>query len=191
MMPVWTPGSYLVREYSRQVEQVTAANGKTSATLNVKKTDKNHWLVDCMGADEVALRYTLYCHEMSVRTNWVERDFAFLTGAATFLTRSDMLASPHVVHIDALPNWPKVATSLAAVDARNPWTRRAASFDELVDSPILLGAIFMVNIKHGFFSGGTDLPFSVIILLLLCFFLVEGGGKLSLDSAFRGNHATA
>ncbi len=149
MMPVWTPGSYLVREYSRQVEQVTATNGKTSATLNVKKTDKNHWLVDCMGVDEVALRYTLYCHEMSVRTNWVEKDFAFLTGAATFLTCSDMLASPHVVHIDALPNWPKVATSLAAVDARNPWTRRAANFDELVDSPILLGAIDIQTFEAG------------------------------------------
>ncbi len=149
MMPVWTPGSYLVREYSRQVEQVTAANGKTSATLNVKKTDKNHWLVDCIGADEIALRYTLYCREMSVRTNWVEKDFAFLTGAATFLTRSDMLASPHVVHIDALPNWPKLATSLAAVDTRNPWTRRAANFDELVDSPILLGAIDIQTFEAG------------------------------------------
>lgn len=61
----------------------------------------------------------------------------------------------------------------------------------LVHIPILLGAVFLVNIKHGFFSGGTDLPFSVIILLLLCFFLVEGGGKLSLDSAFRGHHAAA
>ncbi len=149
MMPVWTPGSYLVREYSRQVEQVTAANGKTSATLNLKKADKNHWLVDCTGVDEVALRYTLYCHEMSVRTNWVEKDFAFLTGAATFLTCSDMLASPHFVHIDALPNWPKVATSLAAVDARNPWTRRASSFDELVDSPILLGAIDIQTFDAG------------------------------------------
>ncbi len=149
MMPVWTPGSYLVREYARQVEQVAAVNGKTSAALNVRKKDKNHWLVDCTGADEVAVRYTLYCHEMSVRTNWVERDFAFLTGAATFLTRSDMLAHPHVVHIDALPNWPKIATSLVASDARNPWTRKAANFDELVDSPILLGAIDIQTFEVG------------------------------------------
>lgn len=149
MMPVWTPGSYLVREYARQVEAVSASNGKTNAALSVRKKDKNHWLVDCAGADEVALRYTLYCREMSVRTNWVERDFAFLTGAATFLTRSDMLANPHVVHIDALPNWPKVATSLAVVDPRKPWTRRAANFDELVDSPILLGAIDIQTFEVG------------------------------------------
>ncbi len=141
MMPVWTPGSYLVREYARQVEQLIAADGKTNALLSIKKKDKNHWLVDCAGVEEVAVHYTLYCHEMSVRTNWVERDFAFLTGAATFLTRSDMLDHPHIVRIDALPNWPKIATSLKAIDIREPWVRRALSYDELVDSPILLGAI--------------------------------------------------
>ena len=141
MMPVWTPGSYLVREYARQIEQISASDGKTNSALGLKKKDKNHWLVDCAGAGEVVLRYSLYCREMSVRTNWIERDFAFLTGAATFLTRSDMLDHPHVVRIDALPNWPKIATSLEVVVVRDPWTRRAANFDELVDSPILLGAM--------------------------------------------------
>jgi uncharacterized membrane protein YphA (DoxX/SURF4 family) len=55
----------------------------------------------------------------------------------------------------------------------------------LVHIPILLGAVFLVNIQEGFFSGGTDFLFSLIILLLLCFFLVEGGGYFSLDHAFR------
>lgn len=54
----------------------------------------------------------------------------------------------------------------------------------LVQIPILLGAVFFVNMKQGFFSGGTDLPFSIIILLFLCFFLVEGGGQLSLDNRY-------
>ena len=141
MMPVWTPGSYLVREYARQVEQLAAMDGKTNAILTIKKKDKNHWLVECNGANEVTVRYTLYCHEMSVRTNWVERDFAFLTGAATFLTRADMLDHPHVLRIDALPHWPKLATSLPSIDPRDLWARKAASFDELVDSPLLMGAI--------------------------------------------------
>ena len=111
-----------MREYARQVEKRgRRVNGKTNAALVLKKKDKNHWLVETEGANEVSVRYTLYCHEMSVRTNWVERDFAFLTGAATFLTRSDMLHHPHVVRIDALPNWPKVATSLAMSDDRDLW----------------------------------------------------------------------
>ncbi|MFT3679638.1 MAG: DoxX family protein [Ferruginibacter sp.] len=61
----------------------------------------------------------------------------------------------------------------------------------IVHIPILVGAIFLVNIRHGFFSGGTDLPFSIIILLLLCFFLVEGSGRLSLDEALRNKHVPA
>jgi len=55
----------------------------------------------------------------------------------------------------------------------------------LVQIPILLGAVFLVNTREGFFSGGTDLPFSIIILLLLCFFSVEGGGYFSLDRGLR------
>lgn len=58
----------------------------------------------------------------------------------------------------------------------------------MVQIPILLGAVFFVNMKQGFFSGGADLPFSVIILLLLCFFVVEGGGYFYLDHRyFSGN----
>ena len=54
----------------------------------------------------------------------------------------------------------------------------------LIHIPVLLGAIFFVNMKQGFFSGGTDLPFSIIILLFLFFFLVEGGGYFSLDHRY-------
>ena len=149
MMPVWTPGSYLVREYARQVEQITAYNGLNQQELDIRKSDKNHWLVACQSAEEVVVRYSLYCREMSVRTNWVERDFAFLTGAATFLTRSDMLDHPHLVRVDALPNWPNVATSLREWKPNDPWTRIASSFDELVDSPIVLGAIDIQSFECG------------------------------------------
>lgn len=62
----------------------------------------------------------------------------------------------------------------------------------LVHIPILLGAVFFVNMKQGFFSGGADLPFSIIILLFLLFFLVEGGGYFSLDNRyFPGKAAKA
>lgn len=59
----------------------------------------------------------------------------------------------------------------------------------LVHIPILLGAVFLVNMKQGFFSGGADLPFSIIILLFLLFFLVEGGGYFSLDHRYFSGKA--
>jgi len=86
---------------------------------------------------------------MSVRTNWVEKDFAFLTGAATFLTCSEMMGNPHIVRLDALPHWPNVATSLPTSNPRDPWTRVAENFDQLVDSPILLGSIDIKSFQVG------------------------------------------
>lgn len=54
----------------------------------------------------------------------------------------------------------------------------------LVQLPIVVGAVVLVNMKQGFFSGGSDLVFSIVILLLLCFFLLEGGGQVSLDHRY-------
>lgn len=161
MMPVWTPGSYLVREYARQIETITARDSASSQPLAIRKLDKNHWHVDCAGVEEVVVDYTLYGREMGVRTNWIEREFAFLTGAATFLTRHDALDRPHILRIDAIPEWTDIATSLKPLDPRDPWIRRAENFDELVDSPMVFGAIDIQSAsiggsKHHLATIGTD-----------------------------------
>jgi predicted metalloprotease with PDZ domain len=138
MMAVWTPGSYLVREYERHVEQV-AAKGPDGAALVVTKTQKNRWRIEAKGAPRVTVTYRVYGREMSVRTNWIESRFALLNGAPTFLTLVEKgAARPHDVTL-ALPGaWKTSVTSLAPV-AGDAHHYRAASYDELVDSPILLG----------------------------------------------------
>jgi predicted metalloprotease with PDZ domain len=69
-MAVWTPGSYLVREYSRHVEQVRA---ESEGQLRVvEKIAKNRWRVTTAGAQEVTVRYRVYGREMTVRTNYIE-----------------------------------------------------------------------------------------------------------------------
>src|SRR6185436_8664981 len=75
MMAVWTPGSYLVREYERNVEAVTAAAADGRA-LAVVKSDKNRWRITTGGAASVTVKYRVYAREMSVRTKWVEAGFA-------------------------------------------------------------------------------------------------------------------
>ena len=90
MMAVWTPGSYLIREYERHVEGLTAAD-PARAPLAVEKTRKNRWRVTTNGARTVWVRYRVYAHEMSVRTNWVDDEFAMINGAPTFIT---LLESP-------------------------------------------------------------------------------------------------
>ena len=136
MMAVWTPGSYMVREYSRHVENVTALNAAGGA-LDVEKTDKNRWRVVTGGAPNVTLRYRVYAHEMSVRTNWVEAEFAMLNGAPTFITLADSNARPHEVVIEPASAWRVSMTALPELGGAHRY--RAPDYDTLVDSPILIG----------------------------------------------------
>ena len=137
-MAVWTPGSYLVREYARHVEAVKAHTAD-GASLSVSKTSKNRWRIAAGGTDAVLLTYRIYCREMSVRTNWIDADFALLNGAPTFLTLVEDSARPHDVHLVLPPNWTTVMTGLSPCPKVGRHSYRAADFDTLVDMPILVG----------------------------------------------------
>jgi predicted metalloprotease with PDZ domain len=138
MMPVWTPGSYLVREYARHVEGVTA-RGPAGRGLAVVKTRKNRWRVETGGAKRVTLIYRVYGREMSVRTNWIEQGFAMLNGAATFITIVEPGAKrPHVITLDLPAGWKTSISGLARVTG-HPHRFHANDFDELVDCPIVAG----------------------------------------------------
>src|SRR5689334_1187670 len=135
-MATWTPGSYLIREYERQVEAVTASAG--TRAVNVAKSTKNRWKITTGGAATVTLRYKVYSREMTVRNNWVESAFAMLNGAPTFITLVERAARPHEVRIELPAAWKRVETPLEPVSG-SPNTYRAADFDTLVDSPIIIG----------------------------------------------------
>ncbi len=135
-MAVWTPGSYLVREYERHVEAVTAiADGRPAV---VAKTLKNRWRVTTGGAASVTVSYRVYGREMTVRNNWIEAGFAMLNGAPTFLTLADKAPRPHDVRIVPAAGWAGSATALMPVEGQ-PHTYRAEDFDTLIDSPIVVG----------------------------------------------------
>jgi predicted metalloprotease with PDZ domain len=136
MMAVWTPGSYLVREYARNVEAVTAtADGRS---LTVSKTDKNRWRIATAGAASVTVKYRVYAREMSVRTNWVDAGVALLNGAPTFMTLADLTPRPHEVIINPASGWKRSLTGLPAMSGGDH-RYRAPDFDTLVDSPIVVG----------------------------------------------------
>ncbi|MFP5379285.1 MAG: hypothetical protein ACLGHP_05970, partial [Vicinamibacteria bacterium] len=136
-MAVWTPGSYLIREYQRHVEQV-AARGAGGQSLAVAKTTKNRWRVSTGGASTVTVSYRVYGREMTVRNNWIEAGFAMLNGAPTFLTLVERGPRPHRVRLELPAGWTRTATALTPV-AGQPHTFVAEDFDTLVDSPIIAG----------------------------------------------------
>ncbi len=150
MMAVWTPGSYLVREFARHVERVTAS-GPGGAPLAVTKTAKNRWTVETGGASAISVRYGVYCREMSVRTNWVESRFALLNGAPTFLTLVERRGRPHEVRVELPPSWPRTVSPLPPAPGGLPHRYLAQDFDTLVDSPLLAGTPAI----HEFTEGGV------------------------------------
>lgn len=135
-MPVWTPGSYLVREFSRHVEGLTAST-PGGERLIVQKVRKNRWRVDTASADRVVIRYQLYAGEMSVRANYVDDEIAIINGAATFLVGDD-LKRAHDVQLKVPTRWTKSVTSLDAKPGE-PNRYIATDYDLLVDSPIAVG----------------------------------------------------
>jgi len=136
-MPVWTPGSYLVREYARHVESVEAFDQEGTA-MDVKKTSKNTWRVHAKNQDLIRFTYRIYGFEVSVRTNFIDADHAFLSPAATFMYVDGMLDHPAQVSIIPHENWSQVSTGLDAVEGKE-FTYHAPDFDILFDSPIEIG----------------------------------------------------
>ncbi|MFL6289592.1 MAG: M61 family metallopeptidase [Thermoanaerobaculia bacterium] len=138
LMAVWTPGSYMVREFARNLEAVTAWSD-AGEPLPMTKTSKNRWRVEARGARlpaKISVRYKVYSREMSVRTNFVDEGFAILNGASTFLTLAGGGKRPHEVRLVLPPQW-RTAVSPLPLEDVNAW--RAPDFDTLVDSPIYAG----------------------------------------------------
>ena len=142
MMAVWTPGSYLIREFARHIEEIAAhAPDETGGSrLPLTKLAKNRWRVTCSELPRVVVRYRLYARELSARTNFVDAGFCLVNGAATFLTLAGDGPRPHHVRLILPPSWKVAVCALPAAGSGEETAFCAADFDQLVDSPIYAGS---------------------------------------------------
>lgn len=158
-MPVWTPGSYLVREFGKNVESFSAsANGKPA---KVQKVTKNTWRVYNAEAAAIKVNYRVYAFEISVRTAFIDDSHAFLSSAGIFMYPAGMLKTPSTVKIIPFGKWDKVSTGLEPV-AGQKFTYYATDFDILFDSPIEVGNqdvfdFMAAGVKHevAMYGGGN------------------------------------
>jgi predicted metalloprotease with PDZ domain len=135
-MPVWTPGSYLIREFEKSVEEFQATAG--GKKLKVEKVRKNAWRIFSNKAGDIKINYRVYAFEVSVRTAFIDDSHAFLSPTGIFMHPDGMISSPSTVKIIPYKNWTKVSTGLEPV-AGQSFTYKAADFDILYDSPIEVG----------------------------------------------------
>ncbi len=151
VMPVWTPGSYLVREFARHVQDFAATDAEGRA-LAWRKTNKDTWRVESGAAvREVRISYRVYANELSVRTNELNDQHAFWNNAALLMYPNGHLRAPATVRVVPFDNW-KIATGLPEVKGQAN-TFRAENFDLLYDSPFDVGNLRVLtfdvrNVPH-------------------------------------------
>lgn len=137
VMPVWTPGSYLVREYARHVQDFAAKDGG-GAELSWSKVDKDTWRINTAGKQDLTVTYLVYANELTVRTNELNDRHAFWNNAALLMYVNGRISAPSTLRVTPFGEW-QVATGLPPV-AGQPNTFHAENFDVLYDSPVEVAA---------------------------------------------------
>ena len=158
-LPVWIPGSYLVREFSKNLQRLRAHQG--TQALALKQVDKCSWQLACATDKPLLLSYQIYAFDNSVRTAWLDGNRGFFNGTSVFLQVLGQEHSPHKMELvadKALVGW-HVATGLTPkkITKNGFGTYEAASYDELVDCPVEMGTFW----SGTFVAGGITHRFVV------------------------------
>lgn len=136
-LPVWTPGSYLVREFSKSVEQIMAVSNDEVRT--VEKIDKNRWKVNTKKKGLLRLFYKVYCFEFSARTTFIDADQGLLNGASLFMFVDGFEQRKGQVDITLPQEWKSYISSMQDKPFKGGVSFEFNNYDILVDAPIQLG----------------------------------------------------
>ena len=171
-LPVWIPGSYLVREFSKNLQRLEARQGQQA--LQVAQLDKCSWQISCSPGKTLVLRYEVCAYDNSVRAAWLDASRGFFNGTSVCLRVAGQTGSPHQVTLVATPpvkQW-QVATGLAPVKvtANGFGTYLAADYDELADCPVEMGRFWSgsfvaCGVPHRFVVAGAPPSFDGARLL--------------------------
>jgi predicted metalloprotease with PDZ domain len=136
-MPVWAPGSYLVREFAKNVEGFSAKT-TSNQLLNSSKVNKNTWRITGINNQELKISYRVYAFELSVRTSFVDASHAFLSPSGIFMFPDGQVPAPSTITIKPHTGWNKISTGLESVKGKSN-TYYAPNYDILYDSPFEIG----------------------------------------------------
>ncbi|MHB1250073.1 MAG: M61 family metallopeptidase, partial [Polaromonas sp.] len=166
-LPVWIPGSYLVREFSKNLQGLQAHQGARTP-VPCEQQDKCSWRIQCAPTRELVLSYQIHAHDNSVRAAWLDDQRGFFNGTSLCLKVEGQEKSPHELELPAsrkVAGW-SVATGLTAqkINKHGFGTYVAADYDELVDCPVEMsafwsGAFSARGVPHRFVVAGAAATF--------------------------------
>ncbi len=171
-LPVWIPGSYMVREFSKNLQRLSAR--QDARGVSIGQLDKCNWQIDCVAGRPLELSYEVYAFDHSVRTAWLDTQRGFFNGTSVCLRVHGQEGSVHSLElatVKGMPRW-QAATGLAPqrCGKRGFGTYLAATYDELVDCPVEMGPFWSGEFKAGgvphrlIVSGATESFDSVRLL---------------------------
>ena len=171
-LPVWIPGSYLVREFSKNLQCIRAYQGKKQ--LEAIQADKCSWQIDCDSTKPLVITYQVFAHDNSVRTAWLDDARGFFNGTSMCLRVEGQEDTKHILDLRPIAtkrNW-QVATGATPlkINSQGFGSYSFSDYDELVDCPFELGTFWSGNfiargVKHRFVIAGTTATFDSAKLL--------------------------
>ena len=152
-LPAWIPGSYMIREFARNIVRIRAE--RAGAAVALTKLDKHTWRA-APGLGALTLHYEVYAWDLSVRAAHLDQTHGFFNGTSVFLRVVGQEATAHQVDIqrpgDAAARTWRVATSMKEAGAKRYGfgTYGAANYDELIDHPVEMGDFELATFEaHG------------------------------------------
>ena len=155
-LPVWAPGSYLVREFSKNMNLVHAFN-EQGKELEITKTAKNAWQINTAGIKSLKIRYEVYSFELSVRTSFLDLTHGYISGPGIFMYVDNCKAKKGILKVFPFETFKKINTALPIAPLELQGNAYQAfefeNYDQLVDCPIEIGnqVVFEFNaagVKH-------------------------------------------
>ena len=155
-LPVWIPGSYMVREFSRHLSRLRARQG--TRECRIEQLDKCSWSVECQGSQTLLLSYEVYAFDTSVRSAFLDDRRGFFNGTSLCLQVDGCEGHPHRLRIGTLPKGWQAATAMPATGRRHEYI--CADYAELVDHPVELGRFWrgefrVRGVPHEFVVAGA------------------------------------
>lgn len=143
-LPAWIPGSYLIREFTRHLGPLSASQGRRACTI--RQEEKALWRVQCKAGVALQVRYTVYAHDASVRTAWLEASRGFFNPTSVCLQVLGHTEQAHVLHLHApahAKDWHVASGARPLKVNETGWgTYQFKDYDELADSPFEMGPLW-------------------------------------------------
>lgn len=140
-LPSWSPGSYLMREYAKNIRSIRVTSDK-GEFLAFEKIAKGQWKIDLKKKTykKIHVEYQIYCHELTVRTSHVDASHAWLHGPSYLMGVQDQHLDKPTIEFKFPALWAKVSTSLKDIsEKRQHFIYQAENYDDLIDTPVEIG----------------------------------------------------